>query len=125
VEYIVENGIYPTAAWPNTSRDSDNKTAAGDITAKGYQVTEFYDLEDNNFDQLATALLLGFPCALGLDWWGHLVCATDLVMIDSRSFGTRIRNSWGESWGERGWGVLTEKRSIGSAVAPRVVDHTV
>ena len=125
IEYNEQNGIYPSALWPDTSRDSDHKTPEGDVIAKDYQVTEWYDLESNNFDQLATALLLGFPCALGLDWWRHLICAVDLVMIDSRKFGVRIRNSWGSAWGEDGYGILTERKSIGDAVAPRVVDHTV
>lgn len=93
------------------------------------------------FDQVATCLLLSIPTQGDFNWWGHSVCLLDLVdgsttramtRVESGKlatlpefetiwqmsnpvtggFGLRIWNSWGESWSDRGMGILTGSKAI-------------
>jgi hypothetical protein len=78
------------------------------------------------FDELITLLFERVPVAVGYNWWGHLVCACDPVLLPDNSVGVRILNSWynkdGTPWGDGGFANLTE--SLGSpdgAFAPLMV----
>jgi hypothetical protein len=103
-----------------------------------------------SFKQMATCLLCNIPCALDFNWWGHSVCGMDLVdgvssfnagMLRSSNgklmeacefdvlfetdvtagFAPRILNSWTNTWGEAGTGVLAGSKGIpNGAVALRV-----
>lgn len=93
------------------------------------------------FEQVATTLLLSMPTQGDFNWWGHSVCLLDLVdgevtrtilRADSGKlmqlaefetvwqmdnpvtggFGIRCWNSWGESWSDRGMGILTGSKAI-------------
>lgn len=93
------------------------------------------------FAQVATCLLSRQPVVVDYNWWSHSVCAIDLIdgsttrdsmrsesgkMMSLRAFevawgmnnpvtggfGVRIWNSWGDSWSDRGMGVLTSDKSV-------------
>lgn len=93
------------------------------------------------FDQVATLYLSNTPCAVDFNWWGHSVCGCDLVdgaqqrqttrgadgkllsleafdalwgMNDGRTagFGQRIWNSWTDTWGAAGMGVLAGSKAV-------------
>ena len=122
LQYLVEHGCVPQENWPATAIDRRYDTRENDALRPLYRVTEWYELQPRNFAQLATCLLLGFPVAIGLNWWGHEVTAMDLVMLRGGKFGVIIHNSWGEDWEDNGRGVLTESRATpDDAVSPRVV----
>jgi hypothetical protein len=99
-----------------------------------------------NFNQVATCLLSNVPVVVDFNWWSHSVNALDLVQTTgvklrhpvsgkkadlkmmnaawevTGGFGLRIWNSWGDSWSDRGMGVLTGNKAIpDGSVAPRVV----
>ncbi len=131
LEFIADKGIPEQRYWPQGSRSLSNGTAATWANAKQYRVTESWaDVaapvwdRDMSFDQVATCLLTGVPVACDFMWWGHAVCALDLVEVSPGQFGVRIVNSWGNwSQGDQ-WGmaVLTGSRAVpDNAVAPRSV----
>lgn len=123
LEWIVEHGLYPVDMWPaNANSPSDRKymTAAGKAAALDYRVTEWWELRPKNMAQLISCLLRRIPVAVGYDWWGHEVTAVDAIWLDG-TVAIRIRNSWGMSWGNKGFSVLQGNKMIpADAVCARV-----
>jgi len=86
-----------------------------------------YDRE-LSFDQVATCLLSRIPVVVDFNWWSHSVCGCDLVELDRslelydvNRWGIRIWNSWRDSWGTAGMGVLAgNKARPDGASVPRV-----
>jgi hypothetical protein len=123
-----EHGCASVAAWPEKSMARSNDKPETWANAALHKVTEDWvdlarDVHSQNltFDQVATCLLLGIPCAVDFNWWSHSVCALDLVEVEAGSFGLRIWNSWSDSYGDRGMGVLRgSKATPNGAVALRV-----
>ena len=115
MEYIQEKGVPSVEFWKEKSMSAANDTPATWANAALHKVTEgWVDLAeavyDRNltFEQLATCLLSNIPVVVDFNWWGHSVFAVDLVSETS----IRIRNSWSDSWGERGFGVLEGSKAI-------------
>jgi hypothetical protein len=126
-KFIREVGIPSQKFWPQGHRSLSLDTPEMRANAALHRTTEDWvdltrDVYDQNltFDQVATCLLTGIPCAVDFNWWGHSVCALDLVEVEPGSFGLRILNSWA-NWGENGAGILRGTKAIpNGAVALRV-----
>lgn len=125
LEYIVKNGVAAASLWPPNAISKQYKTAECDANAAQHKVTKWYELDSRNFDQLATCLLLRLPVPIGLNWWGHEVFGCDLVLVSAGVFGVRIRNSWGDSYGEKGFAILSQSKATpDDAVCPYVTMAT-
>jgi hypothetical protein len=100
-----------------------------------------------SFDQMMTCLLSRVPVVIDESWWSHSICAIDPAITDSSTlrnddgkllqwnqmpghekdafdmtggYGPRIWNSWGDTWSDKGMGLLVGSKGIpDSAVAPR------
>lgn len=101
--------------------------------AKGNRITEdwidvakaVYD-QNLTVDQIATCLLLDIPVAADFDWWSHSVCLTELVEVESGSFGFRIDNSWTDNWEDMGTSILRGSKMVPmGAVAIRSINASV
>lgn len=122
LQYIIANGVCSTDLWPANAIDKQYMTDAAKANAALHKVTEWYELPSRGFDALATCLLLGFPVAIGLNWWSHEVMACDLISLGNGAFGVRFRNSWGDSYGSQGFNTLTESKATpDDACSARVV----
>ncbi len=113
LKFLVEHGCATDKFWPQKSMSRSNDNAEMRANMALHKVTEgFYYLaqpmydQKLSFQQLMTCLFHRIPCATDFNWWGHSVCALDPVRISRGSWGIRIWNSWGESWSDRGMGVL-------------------
>lgn len=121
LKWIVSKGINTVSEWPANAISRSYYTAENQAKAAARKITEWYELRNRNFDQVATCCLLGIPIPVGYNWWSHEVCGIDLVMTGSNSYGLRIRNSWGDSYGTKGFAVLAESKATpDDAVAPRL-----
>jgi hypothetical protein len=124
MDWVCQNGCPTAQFWPQQSMSRSNDNPAMRENAKLHRVTEgWWDAGAQpydralTFDQMATCLLLRIPVVVDMNWWGHSICAVDLVSPTS----IRIWNSWGDSWSERGMGVLEGQKAVpDGAVAPLV-----
>jgi len=120
LEYIVENGVLPVSFWPPNAIKKQYDTPESRVERAKHKITEWYELQRRNFDQLMTAMLLDLPVAVGYNWWSHEVCAMRPVKLPGNDkYGIGILNSWGTSYGENGFAVLTESKATpDDAVCP-------
>jgi hypothetical protein len=106
------------------------------------------------FEQVITCLLLRMPVVADFNFWSHSVMLADAVEGatlrgemrddsgklfslqefdrvwdtdgDAGGWGVRLRNSWGESWGTKGFGTLAGRKAIpDGAVAVRAATPSV
>lgn len=125
LNWMVKYGTCPQSMWPNAAINRSYLTEAARQAALKFRLTEWYDnMRTGSFDVLMTALFNRIPVPLGLDWWSHLICAFDPVKTGNNAYGCRIRNSWSDSWGEKGFGILSESRSRGDMVGLGVLMAT-
>lgn len=130
MDFIAKNGVPSEAFWPAKSMSRTYDNAATWADAAKHKVSEGWaDLDSQpwdrkmNFDQVATLLLSRVPVVVDFNWWGHSVCAMDLVETSPGAFGIRIWNSWTDAWGENGTAVLAGSKAIpDGATAPLVTD---
>jgi len=119
--YMVEHGCVPAELWPVNAIDRRYDTEEAWTSAKDFKVLEWWDLRPRNFSELMSCLFHRIPVAVGYDWWGHETSALDPLRLKNGGYGTGQMNSWGESYGDRGYFVLNESKSTpDDAVAPRV-----
>lgn len=119
LDYIVNNGILPAQYWPVNAIKRQYDTPESREERKKHKITEWYELQARNFNQLMTAVLLDFPVAVGYNWWQHEVCAIRPVKIGIKQYGIGILNSWGISYGDNGYAVLTRSKATpDDAVCP-------
>ena len=126
-DWISKHGLVPVSMWPANaiSRQYDKDEAW--TVADRYVLTEWEEMPPDNLDYALSCYLRKIPVPIGLSWWRHLVCGCDVVVnrkpkanaqgkisdAELRSaFSTRIANSWKESWGDRGFGILAGSRQV-------------
>jgi hypothetical protein len=136
LDFIRERGVPSVDYWPEKSVSPLNDKPETWENAARHKVSEgFIDLDAAQYDrrltfqEVGTCLLCNIPVVSDFNWWGHSVCAMDLVDVeptraatDPRRYGVRIWNSWRDSWGTNGTGVLTGSKAIpDGATAPRSI----
>lgn len=105
VEWMQQNGIPTSKTWPQQSMSRSNDNATMRVEAAFYKPTGVWaDMQPNDDRALATCLCNDDPVVVDFNWWGHSVCACRLVSWNPLSIW--IWNSWGDSWSDRGMGVL-------------------
>lgn len=130
-------GVPSVQFWPEKST---NRALANDDAvwqdALNHVITEgFIDLDAAAYDrklsiqQQGSCLLHKIPTVLDFNHWSHSVAGMDLVDVDPglsardpMRYGQRIWNSWKDSWGANGTGVLTRNKAwADGATAPRAI----
>lgn len=136
LDFLIDRGVPSEKVWPNFAADMSLDNAETWADAAQHKVTEswvdltspVYD-RDMTLDQKMTLLLSRIPVVCDYMWWGHCVYSCDpvdadpsLPLSDVRRWGSRDRNSWGDSYGDRGFFLVKGQRCVpDNAVAPSVV----
>lgn len=126
---MVDVGIASTLYVPRLTTSSGDFKTGWKEDAVHNRVKLFTELAPRNFMQQVTALLLGFPLCVGLNYWGHAVL--DLAVVDLYPnlaatnpfrYGILFLNSWDKSWGDGGTGVRAQSKAVADqAYIPRQV----
>lgn len=119
-KFLRERGVPSQAIWPQGDRNyrKYDRPETWENAALHRTTEEWVDLTRDvydqglTFDQVMTCLLSRIPVAVDFNWWSHSVCALDPVEVEPGSFGIRIWNSWGDSWSDRGMGVLRGQKAV-------------
>lgn len=137
LDFLAERGVPSEEFWPNFAQGSRHDTPETWANAALHKVTESWaDLKapvydrDLTLDQKMTLLLNRVPVVDDYMWWGHCVYSCDPLdfnpgagnsgLDDVNRWGSRDRNSWGDSYGDRGFFKVRGRKSIpDNAVAPR------
>lgn len=120
LQYIANKGVCTQADWPECQLKQQYNTPAAWENAKNYMAAEWWVLNEKSFNQIISCLLRRIPVAVGLAWWSHEIFFCDPIWLDGR-IAIRFRNSWGDSYGSKGFGILQgSKMYPDDAVAPRV-----
>lgn len=111
LEHVIKYGVSSVEFWPENKIDPRYDTSESRANAMLHQATEWRDMQPRNFDQLMTCLFLRIPVAVGYNHWQHAIVAMDPVER-AGVFGVRIWNSWADSWGDMGEGLLLGSKAI-------------
>lgn len=103
LKFAIETGAVNEAYWPNTAISASylNKPEVKADYPKNRVAVAVADL-GTDFDQIVTCVLLGAPCPVAYNWWSHAVTAVG-VDIENGEYFLILRNSWGNSYGDRGF----------------------
>lgn len=129
MDFAKEKGIPSESFWPAQSMSRSNDNPKTWENAALHKVTDgWIDLAsavyDRNmtFKQVLTLLCCRVPVVADYNWWGHSIYLVDPVEVSPGNFGVRFRNSWGDSYGEKGFSILKDSKAVpNGAVAPAVV----
>lgn len=107
-EQMSQGGACPQSAWPEGDLSPRNAAENWKELAAQNKLISWVKVE--TWEQQITLALHRIPVAIGLRWWGHLVCQLDPVLDERQNVAIGIDNSWGINWGDNGYGIL-DKRS--------------
>lgn len=99
VSLIAANEWSNPARWPTAWKNA----------ARCFRVVKLGRVQPT-FDGVASAVLQGHPVVIGIRWpggGGHSVCVVGIAQV-SNKWHLVIANSWGDDWGDGGFGLLTE-----------------
>ena len=85
-----------------------------ETSSEQHKLVTFSELPSRDFSALMSVLLdedNPRPVAIALSWWRHAVLA--LAAVERRNeFGVVYANSYGEAWGDRGFGILWGNKAV-------------
>lgn len=110
VEWLAEHGTPVESMWEPMKFRGERTDAMVRNSAK-HKILTYEDLQPRVEDEYVTAILNDDPVTVGIPAWGHEVLITFLVWDDGEVL-PGIDNSWGDTWGTNGRGVLKGRMKI-------------
>lgn len=115
---LVSTGAATTDFVPATTYRSADFKPKWRESAYQNRITKWRDCP-HDFQAQGSMLLMNRPLATALNWWGHAVCFLrvldrhpNLSPTDHNRYGILYLNSWGESFGDGGCGILEGTKKI-------------
>lgn len=119
LKHLSDHGAVPTAMWGDNAIDRRLDNAETRKARGAFKSTMWFDVEPNVLAPTMTLVLLGNPVPVAYNYWRHLVLALDPILFSDGTYGLGCWNSWGESYGDKGYFVLKGSKAVPSeAVCP-------
>ena len=106
---LIAYGACHQTFWPLNDRDEQAAADGWRDNALLHRILQWLDVD--SFQMQMTLAFLRIPVAIGLRWWGHLVCQLDPIHLDDGRFALGCDNSWGADWGDNGYFILEESKA--------------
>lgn len=107
IPQLVEYGACRQELWPLNERSTRNVDPSWKVDRLRFRLLRW--IETNTWEEQMTLAFRRIPVAIGLRWWGHMVCQLGPTRLASGKLGIVIDNSWGNGWGVNGRGTLDER----------------
>ena len=104
LQFVMQNGCAPEEIWPRSKGWRAKPSEEAVEAALTFRNIEVYDI--GSINEMVSALLTGFAVVYGSK--GHAVLKVEHI---DKSKGLDV-NSWGETWGDNGFGVWASYRSV-------------
>lgn len=122
LDFIRANGCNYQDDWPANAIEKRYYTDANRQKAKANVVTEWIDIRPKNMAEQISLLLHGIPYAAARMKWSHLTCDVDATISKKGQVVPMTFNSWGPTWGDKGYGLMEGSWApVDEGVAPRVI----
>lgn len=115
--FIRDRGVCSMDLWPHWDRNY-RKYDTSEVWADAARTKiTFIELQPRNIDQHVSALLSGYYCPVGLNYWSHAVGDVGVSWIADttnivNNIGIDFRNSWRASYGDNGYGRRTGSKKF-------------
>lgn len=104
--------------WPQDSSGHSEKwdTSAAKADYDNNRVTVCIEIRSGSagFLEFCSAIIQDIPLVCTWSWWNHVTAANWLAVSSSGEIQVGIENSWGEDYGDNGFGLLAGSRKYSS-----------
>tara|TARA_R100001129_G_scaffold114327_1_gene78999 strand:- start:1961 stop:2710 length:750 start_codon:yes stop_codon:yes gene_type:complete len=110
---VSDFGVAEFDLWPEYSMNKKLAKSRKVLeNAAKNKLVSFYELPRPTGDWVVSSLLQGYPVVSCFSWWRHAVLAVGLRFKSQQAaergeYELLVANSWGERWGDGGYGWLT------------------
>jgi hypothetical protein len=115
VKFVAEKGVVPSSLWPDNAIDRRYDTPETQAARNLHKIISWWDIPQNSMQAILSLLCQNITIPVGLLWWRHAVEYVDPLYFGGRdwinSFGTRLKNSWGD-WEDDGYGILRGSKMV-------------
>ena len=101
---MISHGACPQSMWPEGQLGPGNAHPNWKEERLHNTILDWTPV--TSWQEQITLAINHIPVALPLNWWGHLVCQLDPVILPDGEVGIGFDNSWGPDWGDNGYAHL-------------------
>jgi hypothetical protein len=123
LDWIRDHGLPTVDEWPNDAIDRRYDTPELWERAKDHCILRWVEVK--GWNEQISMLLHRNPIATAHNWWQHLVCQLQPVLLDDGTIAVGFDNSWGKTFGDNGYALMTKSRGTADGIALAPISETI